>query len=233
VQSRQFAIDRAKSPISIAFYAAPATLSARRFHSWTRTIFLSHRTTLLPHLSRNFAPYFGTPPDAYGTTNGWGSASFAPKAKAIVSNGSTSTQHVSSNYRVWNRFRLRGRGAPDAKQTSARTTTHTILFLNHWQCDHSKYDILLTYSIASSLKDQPATCLHLSLASPIENIVRTEGKRQAVLTRLPASLWIRGRSTPVALTFDFHSVVTRTHCQSAPPERRRQPAVLVHITGHM
>jgi hypothetical protein len=87
VQLRQFAIARSNSPISIAFYAAPATLSARRFHSWTRTIFLSHRTSLLPNLRMIFPPQFGTPPDACGTTNGWGSARFAPKAKAIVWNG--------------------------------------------------------------------------------------------------------------------------------------------------
>jgi hypothetical protein len=87
MQIRQFAIARAKSPISIVFCAAPATLSARRFHSWMRTIFLSNRTILLPNLSRYFPPQFGTPPDAYSTTNGWDSASFAPKAKAIVWNG--------------------------------------------------------------------------------------------------------------------------------------------------
>jgi hypothetical protein len=46
-----------------------------------------HRTTLLPNLSRYFPPQFGKSPDAYSTTNGWGSASFAPKAKAIVWNG--------------------------------------------------------------------------------------------------------------------------------------------------
>jgi hypothetical protein len=31
---------------------------------------------------------------------------------------------------------------------------------------------------------------------------------KSVLIRLPASLWIRDQSTHVALTFDFHSVVT-------------------------
>jgi hypothetical protein len=36
---------------------------------------------------RNNQPYFGTPPDAWGTTNEWGSAGFAPKATAIVWNG--------------------------------------------------------------------------------------------------------------------------------------------------
>jgi hypothetical protein len=51
------------------------------------TIFLSHRTTLLPNLRKYFPRHFGTPPDACGITNGWGSAGFAPKAKAIVWNG--------------------------------------------------------------------------------------------------------------------------------------------------
>jgi hypothetical protein len=86
VQLRQFAIARAKSPISIALCAAPATLSARRFHSWTRIIFLSHRITLLPNLRKKMSQ-FGTPPDACSTTNGCGIAGFAPKAKAIVWNG--------------------------------------------------------------------------------------------------------------------------------------------------
>jgi hypothetical protein len=90
---RQFAIARAKSPISIAFYVAPATLSARRFLTWMRIIFLSLRTSLFPNLRKNNSPLFGTSPDACGTTS---------------LERSTSTQHVSSNYRVWNRFRLGG-----------------------------------------------------------------------------------------------------------------------------
>jgi hypothetical protein len=39
------------------------------------------------------------------------------------------------------------------------------------------------------------------------NAVSTRGGRQNIA--VPASLWIRDQSTPVALSFDFHSVVTR------------------------
>jgi hypothetical protein len=51
----------------------------------------------------------------------------------------------------------------------------------------------------------------------------------AVLSSLSASQWIRDQSTPVALTFDFHSVVTRI---SMPISATRVPSPASRAAAH-